>query len=210
MSGYTLLLQGEVVAVVEQEGNFDASIHNASFTTSPQNIPWPEEVTHDENGDPLDVPYTPDSPIYFDTVIEDPELKFIVGEIYSQELYYEKYPRPIEELRRELLNKIDNESNEAIQSDFEYKGQMYQCKTTDLDNLVFKTLEVLLDPNLTTVIWIPLSNIPTQLTREEFIELGTQIGHRKESIIFQRRQMKDTVPLLTRQEIKDFDITYVY
>ena len=107
MSGYALVLQDKVVAVVQQDGEFDEALHNASFTSSPENIPDPDQY------------------IYYDSVINDPDLRFKVGEIFTGELFEEKYPPAISELISRVEGKIHSKSIELIESDFEYKGNVY-------------------------------------------------------------------------------------
>lgn len=190
MSGYTLVLRDKIVAVVEQEGEFDESLHGASFTTSPDNIPDPDEY------------------VYYNRVIYDPELKFVVGEIYTGDLYESKYPPTDEELRQRISGKIHSKSIELINSDFEYNGNVYKVESTDMTNILEKLVDVALDENIKNVHWITKDNETVLLTRNDFIEFGKLIGTRKERIIFIRRQMKDSLVNMSREELDDYEVDY--
>ena len=190
MSGYTLVLKDKIVAVVEQEGEFDESLHGASFTSAPDNIPDPDEY------------------IYYDSVIYDPGLKFEVGEIFTGELYETKYPPTTEELRQRISDKLHSKSLELIESDFEYMGNVYQVKSTDMTNILQKLVEVVLDENIKNVYWITKDNESVLLTRNDFIGFGKSIGARKEGIIFARRQMKDSLVNMSHEELSDYEVDY--
>lgn len=190
MSGYALVLRDEVVAVVQQDGEFDEEQHNASFTSSPENIPEGEQY------------------IYYDSVIHDPYLRFKVGEIYTGELFEEKYPPAISELISKVEGVIHSKSIELIDSDFEYKGNVYQVQPTDMTNILQKLVDVALDENIKNVHWITKDNETVLLTRNDFIEFGKSIGDRKEGIIFARRQMKDSLVNMSREELMSYEVDY--
>lgn len=190
MSGYALVLRDEVVAVVQQDGEFDEGQHNASFTSSPENIPEGYQY------------------IYYDTVIHDPDLRFKVGEIFTGELFEEKYPPTISALISRVEGKIHSKSIELIDSDFEYKGNVYQVKSTDMTNILQKLVDVALDENIENVHWITKDNETVLLTRNDFIELCKSIGARKEGIIFTRRQMKDSLVNMSREELMSYEVDY--
>lgn len=190
MSGYALVLQNEVVAVVKQDGEFDKEQHNASFTSSPENIPEGNQY------------------IYYDSVIHDPDLRFKVGEIFTGELFEEKYPPAISELISRVESEIHSKSIELIDSDFEFNGNLYQAKPTDMTNILQKLVDVALDENIQNVHWITKNNQTILLTRNEFIEFGKSIGARKEGIIFTRRQMKDSLVNMSREELMSYEVDY--
>lgn len=189
MSGYALVLRDEVVAVVQQDGEFDEALHNASFTSSPENIPGNQYI-------------------YYDSVIHDPDLRFKVGEIFTGELFEEKYPPAISELISRVEGEIHSKSIELIDSDFEYKGNMYQVKSTDMNNILQKSVDVALDENIKNVHWITKDNETVLLTRNDFIEFGKSISARKEGIIFLRRQMKDSLVNMSREELLSYEVDY--
>lgn len=190
MSGYALVLQDEIVAVVQQDGEFDEEQHNASFTSSPENIPEGNQY------------------IYYDSVIHDPDLRFKVGEIFTGDLFEEKYPPAISELISRVESKIHSKSIELIESDFEYKGNLYQVHSTDMNNILQKLVDVALDENIKNVHWITKDNETVLLTRDDFIELGKSFGTRKEGIIFTRRQMKDSLVNMSREELMSYEVNY--
>lgn len=168
MSGYALILRDEVVAIVEQEGEFDESLHGASFTSTPDNIPDPDEY------------------IYYDSVIYDPELRFEVGEIFTGELYESKYPPTLEELRSRISDKLHSKSIELINSDFVFLGATYNADENSRNNIHQKLVELLLDSEISEVKWITKDNTFSTLTREDFIALGKTLNERTESISIMR------------------------
>lgn len=190
MSGYALVLKGEIVAVVEQEGDFDESLHGASFTSSPENIPDPDEY------------------IYYDTVINDPESKIKVGEIFTNELYESKYPPTKEELISRASSKIHNKSIELIDADFDFLDKTYQADENSRSNILQKLVELLLDSEISEVQWITKDNTFSTLSRDGFIELGKALSERTESIILERRDKKNTLSEMSHEELINYEVDY--
>lgn len=155
----------------------------------------------------------------YDTVVEDYDHKFSVGDIYSIEAFNQKYPNhefkdmSLEDLIRAKQSKISDSAEKLMTRSILLNGKFFEAREKDRANMLEKFSELrFLTPTKQTVDWITEDNITVTLSRDDFELLVHVIGRRREIITFMSRQYKDSLLTMTYEEVMNTntDLSVIY